>query len=127
MTCTGDSDLSQWSNPIPMSFDEWKSILSQWTTPKTTKCFSNSFPFFFFFFFCFVIADLSGLLDLNRLPTSAADSHRQSNSPGKKQERAALPRNQVFGDSIVDSFLISQSSNILQSSISLTRQGMLYH
>ncbi|CAF0726937.1 unnamed protein product [Rotaria sp. Silwood1] len=54
----------------------------------------------------------------NRL--SSPDSHCRPTSQINKQERQSLPRNQVFGDTVVDSFLAS-SSTIAQSSIDISR------
>lgn len=43
-TQTSEAEFSLWTQPVPFSFTEWKTILSQWTMKKPIK-FSSSFSF----------------------------------------------------------------------------------
>ncbi|CAF0847881.1 unnamed protein product [Rotaria sp. Silwood1] len=60
-----------------------------------------------------------------------SESHRLSTShqyspTTKKNERQSLPKNSVFGDAVVDSFLVSSSSssNLVQSSTNISQQDI---
>lgn len=109
-TQTSEAEFSLWTQPIPFSFTEWKTILSQWTMKKPIK-FSSSFFISLKIFFSL------------RLPPTSSDVHRQTTSTAKKTERTSLPRNQVFGENLVDSLFNSPSTHLLQSSVSLNRHG----
>ncbi|CAF4751230.1 unnamed protein product, partial [Rotaria magnacalcarata] len=61
------------------------------------------------------------LFSINRL--SSSDQLCRSTAQIPKSDRQSLPRNQVFGDKVVESFIAS-SSNLTQSSISVSRQGI---
>jgi hypothetical protein len=68
-------------------------------------------------------------LYFNRISSSSNPHHRspsrQSSCSSKKQDRQSLTRNRAFGDTVVDSFLVSSaSSNIPQTSIGISRQGI---
>lgn len=61
------------------------------------------------------------LCSIDRL--SSSDPICRSSSQLTKSDRQSLPRNQVFGDKVVDSFVTS-ASNLVQSSITNSRQGI---
>jgi hypothetical protein len=63
------------------------------------------------------------LLFFHRLPTLTSQSHHQTVLARKKLEHTSYPKSQAFGETIIDSYIVSPSSTILQSSISLNRQG----
>ncbi len=46
MTCANSDEYFEWSDQIPISFGQWKSILSKLTKEETTK---QLFSFLFFF------------------------------------------------------------------------------
>ncbi|CAM2714536.1 unnamed protein product [Rotaria socialis] len=87
-----DSPFFQWTNQVPISFTDWKCILSTITTKETSKL-------------------------------SSSDQLCRSTTQITKSDRQSLPRNQVFGDKTVESFIAS-SSNLAQSSISISRQDV---
>ncbi|CAF2512179.1 unnamed protein product [Rotaria sp. Silwood2] len=89
MISPSDSTFFQWTTQVPISFTEWKYILSKLKTNENSKL-------------------------------SSPDPHCRTTPQINKQERQSLPRNQVFGGTIVDSFLAS-SSTIAQSSIDISR------
>ncbi|CAF3591187.1 unnamed protein product [Rotaria sordida] len=92
MICQGDSPFFQWTAQVPISFTEWKYVLTKLTPKETSKL-------------------------------SSSDPHFRSTPQINKQDRQSLPRNQVFGDTVVDTFLAS-SSNIAQSSIDISQQDV---
>ncbi|CAF2193683.1 unnamed protein product [Rotaria magnacalcarata] len=89
---SNDSPFFQWTNQVPISFTDWKCILSTITTKETSKL-------------------------------SSSDQLCRSTAQIPKSDRQSLPRNQVFGDKVVESFIAS-SSNLTQSSISVSRQDV---
>lgn len=113
MSCTSNDGCLEWTEQAPIPFDQWKALLSKLTKEETTKqLFSfqwntKSVCFLFFSFY---------RLSSNSNPHHRTRSRQASSSPVKKQDRQALPKNQVFTDTTVDSFLIS-STNITQSAI----------
>lgn len=62
----------------------------------------------------------SSILTSNSNPQCRSYSRQQS-STVKKSDRQSLPRNQVFGDGIVDSFFISSSSNVASTSLDVQK------
>jgi hypothetical protein len=116
MIYASSSDYFQRAEQVPISFSEWKAILSRLTTKEATRQLFRLFQIIYI------------VIYFNRL-SSSTDAHRRSksrqySSPTKKKERQLLPRNQVFGGTVVDSFLLSSTSNIAQSSIGISRQGI---
>lgn len=103
MTCTNCDDFYPWVDQTPLSFTQWKTILSRFPIQQP-KCFHR------IDFLHRLVFSLSRLF-------SSPDHHTRSLVPLKKPDRSILPRNQVFNDGVVDSFLVS-------STLSLTRQGI---
>ncbi|CAF3421260.1 unnamed protein product [Rotaria sp. Silwood1] len=91
-----------WTEEVPISFTEWKTILSKLTKEEIKK-------------------RLSANSESHRLSTS-----HQYSPTTKKNERQSLPKNSVFGDAVVDSFLVSSSSssNLVQSSTNISQQDI---
>lgn len=109
----------EWTEQAPIPFDQWKALLYKLTKDETTKQF---FCFHWNTRVCFL------RFVFHRLSSNSNPHHRtrsrhtsSSSSPTKKQDRQALPRNQVFTDTTVDSFLIS-STNIIPSAIGMFSQ-----
>ncbi|CAF2120497.1 unnamed protein product [Rotaria magnacalcarata] len=90
------SSYFSWPEQVPISFTEWKTLLSKLTKEEINK-------------------RLSSTSDLHQLTTA-----RQYSSATKRTDQS-LARNQVFNDTIVDSFLVS-SSNGVQSSTNICQQ-----
>ncbi|CAF3510862.1 unnamed protein product [Rotaria sordida] len=98
---TSSSGYLTWAEEVPISFTEWKTILSKLTKEEIKKRLSSN-------------------SDSHRLSTS-----RQYSPTTKRNERQSLPRNNVFGDSVIDSFLVSSSSsNITQSTTNISQQDI---
>lgn len=108
--CSNDSPFFQWTTQVPISFTEWKCILSAIPTKDSSKCLSILKKII-----------IIHLCSIDRL--SSSDPICRSSSQLTKSDRQSLPRNQVFGDKVVDSFVTS-ASNLVQSSITNSRQGI---
>ncbi|CAF2423860.1 unnamed protein product [Rotaria sp. Silwood2] len=94
------SGYFSWTEEVPISFTEWKTILSKLTKEEIKKRLSTN-------------------SESHRLSTS-----RQYSPTTKKNERQSQPRNSVFGDPVIDSFLVSSSSNLAQSSTNISQQDV---
>ncbi|CAF3144071.1 unnamed protein product [Rotaria socialis] len=84
------SSYFSWPEQVPISFTEWKTLLSKLTKEEINK-------------------RLSSTSDPHRLTTA------RQYSPTTKRTDQSLSRNQVFNDTIVDSFLVSSSNNAQSS------------
>jgi len=105
MTCTS-TGFYEWDNQIPITFDQWKTILSRIPINEQPKCLSVHIFIIYFFFFYF-----------HRLSSSSDLHNHRSTTQLKKPERSIFGRSQVYNDGLTESFLVS-------STLSLSQQGM---